>query len=109
MNISQVRRLALSLPEVSEEPHFHLSSFRVNGKIFATVPPDGSFLNVFVDETQREMMVAVDSKVYETLWWGKKVAGLRVNVTAAKVSDVKELLRMAWERKASKSLRARSG
>ena len=109
MNISQVRRLALSLPEVSEEPHFHLSSFRVNGKIFATVPPDGSFLNVFVDETQREMMVAVDCKVYETLWWGKKAAGLRVNVTAAKVSDVKELLRTAWERKAPKSLRARSG
>jgi hypothetical protein len=106
MNVTEVRRLALSLPEVSEEPHFELSSFRVKGKIFATVPLDGSYLNVFVDEPQREMMVAVDPAVYQALWWGQKVVGLRVEVSAAKPMDVEELLRTAWERKAPKSLRA---
>ena len=57
-----------------------MSSFRVHGKIFATLAPDGSFLNVFVDDEQRELMVAVDPKAYETLWWGKKVVGLHVHV-----------------------------
>ena len=40
---SDVRRLALAQPEATEEPHFHLSSFRVQGKIFATVARDGGY------------------------------------------------------------------
>ncbi len=104
MNVRDLRRFALSLPEVSEQPHFHLTSFRVKGKIFATMPPDGSFLNVFVDDEQREVMTAVDPAVYETLRWGKQIAGLHVRLPAAKGADVKTLLRAAWERKAPKKL-----
>ena len=54
MKLEQARRFALSLPEVVEAPHHELSSFRIRGKIFATVPPDGKHLHVFVDEQQRE-------------------------------------------------------
>jgi hypothetical protein len=97
--------LALALPETTEEPHFHLSSFRVKGKIFATVAPDGSFMNVFVDDAQREVMVAVAPKAYESLKWGK-TAYLHVHLGAAKANDVKALLRSAWERKAPKKLLA---
>lgn len=104
MDLSEVRRLAMALPEVSEEPHFELSSFRIRGKIFATMAPDGSYLNVFVDEPQREMMVAVDPGAYQALWWGQKVVGLRVELPAAKAEDVEELLRLAWERKVPKRL-----
>ena len=104
MNVRDLRRFALSLPEVSEEPHFHLTSFRVKGKIFATMPPDGSFLNVFVDDAQREVMTSVDPKVYEMLRWGKQIAGLHVQLPAAKGADAKTLLRSAWERKAPKKL-----
>jgi hypothetical protein len=96
--------LALSLPQASEQPHFHLASFRVNGKMFATLAPDGSYLNVFVDDAQREIMVTVDPKAYETLWWGKKVMGLHVHLAAAKKRDAEALLQSAWERKAPKSL-----
>ena len=107
VNVKQVRRLALSLPEASEEPHFHLASFRVKRKIFATLAPDGSYLNVFVDDTLREVMVAVDPKAYETLWWGKN-AYLHVHVGAAKAKDVKALLQASWERKAPKKLLSQS-
>jgi hypothetical protein len=95
--------LALALPEATEEPHFHLTSYRVKGKIFATVAPDGSFMNVFVDDEQRELMTAVDPEAYETLKWGK-TAYLQVHIAAAKARDVKSLLRAAWERKAPKKL-----
>jgi hypothetical protein len=47
MKLIDARRLAMSLPPVTEEPHFTYTSFRVKGKIFATAPPDGEHLHVF--------------------------------------------------------------
>ena len=44
-----VRRLALSLPETTEAPHHDMTSFRVGGKIFATMPPQGDRVHIFVD------------------------------------------------------------
>lgn len=108
MKIADVRRLALKLPETTEEPHFERTSFRVRGKIFATAAPDGSYMNVFVDDEQREIMVRVDPKAYETLTWGK-IAYLHVHLKNAKARDVETLLRSAWERKAPKRLVAQSG
>jgi hypothetical protein len=108
VNIREVRRLALALPEATEQPHFHLTSFRVKGKIFATAAPDGSYMNVFVDDQQREIMVAVDPKVYETLTWGDS-GYLHVHLAAAKARDVETLLRAAWERKAPKNLISQAG
>ena len=35
------RKLALSLPEATEAPHFERASFRVGKKIFATMTADG--------------------------------------------------------------------
>ena len=108
MNVKELRRLALALPEATEAPHFHLTSFRVKNKIFATAAPDGSYMNVFVDDEQREIMVAVDPKAYETLKWGK-IGYLHVHLAAAKARDVRALLRAAWERKAPKKLLAQLG
>jgi len=106
VKIAAVRRFALSLPGVTEEPHFHYSSFRVNGKIFATVPPENTCLHVFVGEPELEILPVAQPKAYEKLMWGKKVAGLRVTLAAAAARDVQELLRSAWLRKAPKKLAA---
>jgi len=103
-SLDQVRRHALSLPEVTEQPHFDYTSFRVRGKIFVTVPPDGQHMHVFVDEEQRELALAVHATCVEKLWWGGKVAGLRVNLAKADGAVVNELVRQAWARKAPKSL-----
>lgn len=50
MTLEEVRILALALPETTEQPHFDYTSFRVKGKIFATAPPDGQRVYVFVPE-----------------------------------------------------------
>jgi hypothetical protein len=65
--IEQVRRIALSLPEATEEPHFDMTSFRVKGKIFASVPPDETRLHVFVDEPAAAASVAEDPAAFELL------------------------------------------
>ena len=104
MELDAVRHWALSLPEATEEPHFDMSSFRIGGKIFATVAPEGSTLNVFVDESEIRAFVAASPSVFEELWWGRKLRGVRVNLSAASEAEVFELLEGAWRRKAPKRL-----
>jgi len=106
MNIAQLRRHALSLPEVTEEPHHDFSSFRVRGKIFVTVPPDEVHVHVFVDEATREQALAFDPEFLEKLLWGSKVVGLRVALSAAKPNVVNELVSKAWACKAPKGAAA---
>jgi hypothetical protein len=106
MKVAQARRFALSLPEVTEEPHFHYSSFRVHGKIFATVPPEGEHLHVFVAEEEREIALALDPEFVEKLHWGVRVVGVRVSLAKAKPKVVNRLLTQAWSRKAPKKLLA---
>jgi len=109
MKIDAVRRFALSLPEVTEAPHFDLSSFRVKGKIFTTVPPGDTHLHVFVDGAELDVLPAAQPEAYEKLYWGKRVAGLRVTLAAAKPRDVEALMRSAWRRRAPKKLAAALG
>jgi hypothetical protein len=104
VKLPEARRFAMSLPEATEEPHFEKSSFRVRGKIFATVPEGRAHLNVFVDEHEARASVADDPTAFEELWWGRKLAGVRVTLEAADPTRVKELLEEAWRRKAPKRL-----
>lgn len=104
MDFEQARRFALALPEAMQAPHFQSVSFRIRGKIFATVPPHGEFLHVFVGEEDRETALAIAPRCIEKLFWGKRVAGLRIKLAAAKPEHVKNLLRKAWTDKAPKKL-----
>ena len=105
MRIDRVRRFALSLPEAVEAPHFDHASFRVGGKIFATVPPDQRHLHVFVGEEQREPALALHPGFIEKLPWGGKIVGLRITLAQAEPAVVETLLRQAWATKAPKRLR----
>ena len=104
VKLEQIREYAMSLPEVTEEPHFDLSSFRVRGKILATVTADGRYLHIFVDEEDRERALALEPENFEKLWWGSRVVGLRTHIQQASPELVFELLRMSWRRKAPKKL-----
>ena len=104
MTIEELRRLALALPEAEAAPHFDKISFRVRRKIFATASADGEIVNLFVAEPERDMMLASQPTVYEKLWWGKNVVGLRAKLAEARHEDVAELLRAAWRQKAPVAL-----
>ena len=53
------RSLALGLPEVTEQDHHGIASFRVGGKIFATIP-DVDHMRVMLDENEIRAAVAED-------------------------------------------------
>jgi hypothetical protein len=103
-DVEGARRFALSLPGVTEEPHFEMSSFRVRGKLFVTVPPDEGRLHVFVDESEVDACVAEDPAAFEPLRWGQRVRGLRVDLAAAPAGRVREVIEDAWRRKAPRRL-----
>jgi hypothetical protein len=105
-DLDQARRFAMSLPEVTEQPHHDMSSFRVRGKIFVTVPPDEEHLHVFVDEPEITASVAEDPAAFEPLRWGHQVRGVRVNLAAAPADRVQELIAESWRRKAPRRLLA---
>jgi len=108
MDSKRARELALALPGATEEPHFEAASFRVRGKIFATLPPGGQVLHVFVSEEVRERELKINSAFLEKLLWGQKVRGLRVLLAQAEPLVVARLLREAWSDRAPES-RSRGG
>lgn len=121
MKLEQARTFALSLPETVEQPHFDMSSFRVKGKIFCTVPAEGKTLHVFVGDDETLAAVADDPAAYEELWWGKKRSGVRVHLAGtrelssggraeageASASADGELVEEAWRVRAPATLVAR--
>ncbi len=108
MRIDAVRKYAMSLPETTEEPHFEASSFRVKGKIYCTVPPDGGKLHIYADPLEAEALVAEHPAAYEHIVWGKKPRPewLRIFLAHAEAAQVKELLEDAWRMKAPKRVLA---
>jgi hypothetical protein len=99
------RKLALSLPEAAEQDHHGMNSFRVRGKIFATVP-DAGHLRIMVDEPEILAAVAEDPSSCQPMYWGKRLACVVVDVRAVRAALLTELLTEAWLRKAPKALQA---
>jgi hypothetical protein len=75
----RVRELALGLPEATEEPHRELSSFRVRGKIFATVPDD-QHVRIMLAEQEVVAACAESPSSCEPLYWGAKLRDVTVAV-----------------------------
>jgi hypothetical protein len=108
VKLSAVRKFAMALADVTEEPHFDMTSFRVRGKIFVTAPPEGAHLHVFVDDVLRGPALAAHPEFIEPLLWGGKVRGLRIALAAAEAEVVQNLIRAAWEEKQGKNSLAKS-
>ena len=100
---AQVRHLALSLPETAEQEHHGMASFRVRGKIFATVPDDAN-VRIMVDEAETRAAASENPGVCRELYWGKRLACVEVAVASASPELLRELLTEAWLRKAPKAL-----
>ena len=95
----EARRLALSLPEAVEQDHHGRPSFRVAGRIFATLW-DVEHMNVMLDEPGIRTAVHAHPEVCAEVMWGKRLAAARVNLLAAEADLLAELLADAWEGKA---------
>ncbi len=95
-------RLALSLPEAVVQDHHGMSSFRVRGKIFATVP-DVGHVRVMAGESEIRAAVAEDPDTFQPLLWGKRLSCVVVDLARVDHAQLRELLAEAWLTKAPAS------
>ncbi len=98
VSVNDARRLALALPDALEQDHHGRPSFRVRGRIFATLW-DERHMNVMLDEAGIRTAVEDMPEICEEVWWGKRLAAVRVDLGLAEEPRLRELLEDAWEGK----------
>lgn len=98
INIEQARKAALSLPETEEKPHFHLTSFRVRNKIFATIHADKNYMMVKLSAIDQSVFCSYDKDVIFPVpgGWGRKGATF-INLKKIKEAMFIDALTMAWK------------
>jgi hypothetical protein len=99
LTTADARRVAMSLPEAVERDHHGRPSFRVAGKIFATLW-DEAHMNVMVDEPGILSAIEAHPEICDEVYWGKRLAAVRVDLHAADERLLADLLADAWEQKA---------
>lgn len=105
MTAEKFRKLALSLPEASEQSHMAHPDFRVGGKIFATLGPDEDWGMVKLTPDQQEPLLRSEPGVFQPASgaWGRRGATI-VQLHDADESTVRQALRDAWRNTAPKRL-----
>lgn len=103
VTIAEIRQAAFALPEVIEEPHHEMASFRVRGKIIATVP-DPEHMRVMLDEQEIRAAASENPHSCHEFYWGKRLACLVVDLADVTLPQIRELLTEAWLRKAPPTL-----
>jgi hypothetical protein len=103
---AQAAALALALPEAVQADHHGRPSFRVNGKIFATLP-DQRHMNVMLDEPGIRTAVQAHPHACAERWWGKRLSAVTVDLDQGSAELLSELLADAWEGKAPARLSSR--
>jgi hypothetical protein len=94
----EARALALALDGAVEQDHHGRPSFRVGGRIFATLWTPRA-LNVMAGEERIHAAVEEAPGVCEKVFWGARLSAVRVDLDAADAEFVADLLHAAWARR----------
>lgn len=95
---ADARRLALALPGAFEHDHHGFPSFRVNGRIFATLPGQNR-LRAMLDEGGIRSAAAAWPNACREFYWGSRLSCVEINLDDADEALVGDLLADAWEHK----------
>lgn len=103
VSIKSFRELALSLPTVSEQPHFDRASFRVNKKIFATLDEKNAQVNVMLSVEDQDVFCTFDKTVIYPVpnKWGLKGA-TTIELNKVKKSMLADALKTAYAKATAK-------
>jgi hypothetical protein len=102
-SIERARALALALPGAEEQDHHGRPSFRVAGRIFATLW-DERHMNVMLDEPGILTAVQDSPEICTEFWWGRRLRAVQVELGRSSSELLAGLLEDAWEHKAPAAL-----
>lgn len=108
MTTDEFRDIALSFPETVESAHMGHPDFRVGGKIFATIAPDGDRGMAKLKPDQQEWFIRTEPSIFEPASgaWGRGGATM-IRLADADESTVRQALNAAWRNTApEKSIQA---
>ncbi len=95
IDAATVRAVALALPEAIEHDHHGRPSFRVAGKIFATLW-DAGHANVMLDQPGILTAVRAHPEACAEFWWGRRLAAVQLDLGSASAALLADLLADAW-------------
>jgi hypothetical protein len=104
LTLDGARKLAMALEGTIEQDHHGFPSFRIGGKIFASLPDD-EHAHVMLEEDAIRVAVEHHPHCCEEKWWGKKLAAVRVSLPDCEQATLSALLADAWRVKSARPSR----
>jgi hypothetical protein len=101
-----VRALALALPETAERPAWDMACLRVRDKIFASMPPDESWVAIRLAEGENRALAGERPGVFSVPHHYRNSTMVVVDLAAVGRDELAELLTEAWRLRAPARLRA---
>lgn len=98
-----VRSFVLALPEVEQQQTWGHPTFRVCGKIFASLPDDGTAI-VKTTPDEQAALVAEDPETYAVAPRVGRYGWVTVQLSAVPTGDLRALVWQAWQRTAPRRL-----
>ena len=106
MSAAEVRRVALALPEAVEQETWGHPTFRVRGKIFATLAPDGSTAGVKATLLEQAALVGSEPETYAVAEYTGRYGWVTARLDRADADELRALIREAWRQTAPRRLAA---
>jgi hypothetical protein len=98
MTANEFRRIALKMNDASEGAHMGHPDFRANGKIFATLYPDGVSGMVKLTPDQQQDFLRADSNAFAPASgaWGRQGC-TTVRLESVEEETLGEAMTLAWQ------------
>ncbi|MDX3229276.1 MmcQ/YjbR family DNA-binding protein [Streptomyces sp. ME19-01-6] len=102
-----VRAIALSLPETTEKTAWSMPTFRVAGKMFATLPEDETSMAVRCPKVERDELVLAEPEKFWIADHEASFAWVRVRLAALEdLDELRDILVDSWQQAAPPRLLA---
>ena len=96
-----VRRIALSLPDTMEKIAWSMPTFRVAGKMFATLPEDETSIAVRCPKEERDELVLAEPGKFWTADHEASFAWVRVRLAVLEdTEELRDILADSWRQAA---------
>ena len=98
VTIEAFRTLALSFPDVEEQPHFNIPSFRIKKKIFATLWEKENKAMLKLSLISQDVFCSYDNSIFYPVpgGWGKQGATF-VSLAKVRKDMFKDALTVAYQ------------